>query len=115
MLAGVDSPLTPFAVALHYEMQDFVSAGFTPLEALRAATINPAKVMGAAAHIGTLEPGKLADMVIVDGNPLVDIRDTIKVRRVIKNGEMLTLEQLLDVPHPMSTARQTIAVEEHTH
>jgi imidazolonepropionase-like amidohydrolase len=97
IIAGVDSPLTPYATALHYELQDYVAAGMTPYEALQTATINTAMLIGVGKDLGSIEVGKLADMVVVDGNPLVDIKDTLRVRTVIKNGEVFTLEQLLDV------------------
>lgn len=98
LIAGVDSPLTPYAAALHIELQDYVAAGLTPLEALRTATINIATLMGAEKDLGTLEVGKLADLVIVDGNPLVNIADTLRVRTVMRSGEVFTIEQLLQVP-----------------
>jgi hypothetical protein len=100
LIAGVDSPLTPFATALHVELQDYVAAGLTPFEALETATINTAKLMGVGADLGTLEAGKLADLVIVDGNPLVNIADTLRVRKVIANGTLYTVEQLLARPTP---------------
>ena len=59
-------------------------AGMSNFDALKAATVNPAKALGLDA--GTIEPGKLADLVVVDGNPLVDIANTHKVKRVIANG-----------------------------
>ncbi len=98
IIAGVDSPLTPYGTALHFELQDYVAAGLTPFEALKTATINIATVMGAAGDLGTLEVGKLADIVIVDGNPLTNIADTLRVRTVIKNGEVFTVDELLKVP-----------------
>ena len=98
LIAGVDSPLTPYGTALHLELEDLVAAGLTPFEALKTATINTAALMGAGADLGTVVPGKLADLVIVDGNPLVNIADTRRVRKVVRNGEVLTLERLLDVP-----------------
>jgi Tol biopolymer transport system component/imidazolonepropionase-like amidohydrolase len=98
IIAGVDSPLTPYATALHFELQDYVAAGLTPFEALKTATINIATLMGAAADLGTLEVGKLADMVLVDGNPLTNIADTLRVRTVIKNGEIFAIEDLMRVP-----------------
>jgi Tol biopolymer transport system component/imidazolonepropionase-like amidohydrolase len=96
IIAGVDSPLTPYATALHIELQDYVAAGLSPFDALKTATINTATLLGAAADLGTLEPGKLADLVIVDGNPLVTIADTRRVRAVVKNGELFTIDRLLD-------------------
>jgi imidazolonepropionase-like amidohydrolase len=95
LIAGVDSPLSPFGTALHTELRDYVAAGLTPFDALKTATINPATLIGVAADLGTLEVGKLADLVVVDGNPLADINDTRRVRQVIKHGEVYTLEQLL--------------------
>jgi Tol biopolymer transport system component/imidazolonepropionase-like amidohydrolase len=95
LIAGVDSPLTPFASALHIEMEDFVNAGLPPIEAIRTATINPAILMGAGRDLGTIEAGKLADMIIVDGNPLADIRDTRRVVTVIKNGVVYEVDELI--------------------
>ena len=57
-------------------------------------------------HLGTIESGKLADMAIVEGNPLVNIRDTMRVRKAIKNGEVYALEDLLNVPRVPTTAVQ---------
>jgi imidazolonepropionase-like amidohydrolase len=74
------------------------------LQALKTATVNTAALLNAQSDLGTIEPGKLADMVIVEGNPLTNIRDTAKVRTVIKNGEVLTLEQLLSAPRPGATS-----------
>ena len=95
LVAGVDSPLTPFASALHVEIEDYVAAGLAPIDAIRTATINPAVLMGAGQDLGTVEPGKLADMIIVDGNPLADIRDTRRVVTVIKNGVVYEVDALI--------------------
>ena len=104
VIAGIDAPAIPYAVALHVELQDYVAAGLTPFEALRTATTNTASVLGAAAELGTLETGKLADIVIVDGNPLTNIADTMNVRTVIKNGEVYTPDQLIDLaPSPVTS------------
>ncbi len=96
IIAGIDSPLVPFAAPLHVEIHDFVALGMTPFEALQTATINPARLMGADAHLGTIEVGKLADMAIVDGNPLENIKDTLNVRAVVKNGEVFTVDELIE-------------------
>ena len=74
------------AVSLHWELEHFVAAGFTPLEVLRIATQQAAEAVGAQDDLGTLEPGKLADIVLLDNNPLEDIRNTQTIWRVIKGG-----------------------------
>jgi hypothetical protein len=98
IVAGVDAPLVPFGAALHTELAGYVAAGFTPFEALQTATMNTAKLLNAENDLGSIEVGKLADLVVVEGNPLVNIRDTMRVRTVIKNGEVFSMEQLLAVP-----------------
>ena len=66
----------------------------TPFEALKTATVNPAQALNLDA--GTIEAGKLADMVMVDGDPLVNIMSTHRVKRVIANGRVYGLDQLLN-------------------
>ena len=72
----------------HWEIWKFVRGGMPPLDALKTATVNPARYLGLDGDIGTIEPGKLADLLIVDGNPLEDIRDTDKVAYVMLNGRL---------------------------
>jgi len=98
IIAGVDAPLVPNGAALHTEIAGYVEAGFTPYEALQTATVNTAKLLNATKDLGTIEAGKLADLVIVDGNPLANIRDTMKVKTVIRDGEVLSLADLLAIP-----------------
>jgi imidazolonepropionase-like amidohydrolase len=62
------------------------AVGMTPLEAIRAATLTGAEAMGMQADIGSLEPGKLADLMVFDRNPLVDIKNTNSIRYVMKAG-----------------------------
>jgi Tol biopolymer transport system component/imidazolonepropionase-like amidohydrolase len=97
IVAGTD---TPNAINLHGELAAYVTAGMTPFEALKAATVNPAQAL--ALDAGTVEAGKLADLVIVDGDPLVNIGAAHKVRRVIANGRLYELNQLLN-QRPTST------------
>jgi Tol biopolymer transport system component/imidazolonepropionase-like amidohydrolase len=98
IIAGVDAPLVPNGVALHTELAGYVEAGLTPYEALQTATVNTARLLNAQDHLGTVDAGRLADLVIVEGNPLVNIRDTMRVRTVIRNGEVLRVEDLLAAP-----------------
>jgi imidazolonepropionase-like amidohydrolase/Tol biopolymer transport system component len=75
-------------LASHWEMWSFVRGGMTPLEALKAATVTPATHLGYIKDIGTIEAGKLADLVIMNANPLDDIRNTDKIDRVMLNGRL---------------------------
>ena len=81
----------------HWEMWAMASGGMTPHEVLRSATILGARQIGFATDLGSLEPGKMADLVVLGKNPLVDIRNTNTVRFVMKNGELFegdTLDQV---------------------
>ncbi len=75
-------------LATHWELWMFVQGGMTPLEALRAATIAPAEYLGLDGDIGSLAPGKLADLVVIDGNVTEDIRLSDKVTHVMLNGRL---------------------------
>jgi imidazolonepropionase-like amidohydrolase len=88
-LAGTDTPAGVYVFpgfSLHEELQRFVAAGFTPMEALQTATLNPAKFLGMEDRLGAVEKGKLADLVLLDANPLDDIRNTQKIAGVVANG-----------------------------
>lgn len=80
--------------SLHEELVFFVKAGFTPLEALQTATINPAKFLGKQAEFGTVAKGKIADLVLLDANPLDDIHNTQKIRGVVLAGHLFTRDEL---------------------
>ena len=105
IVAGVDAPLVPYGAALHTEIAGYVEAGFTPFQALQTATVNTARLLNAQDDLGTIEVGKLADLVIVEGNPLVNIRDTMRVRTVIKNGEVFAVTELLAGSAPPTPVR----------
>jgi imidazolonepropionase-like amidohydrolase len=96
-LAGTDTPPGVYifpGFSLHEELQRFVAAGFTPTEALQTATLNPAKFLGMEDRLGTIEKGKLADLVLLDANPLDDIRNTQKIAGVIANGRYFSRADL---------------------
>jgi hypothetical protein len=76
------------------ELYSYIQFGMTPYEALRAATVTPAELLQLDA--GSIQPGKLADIVLVEGNPLDDIANTRRVKRVITNGRMFTIDDLLN-------------------
>ena len=94
LLAGTDAPLTPVGLTTHKELEQAVQAGLTPFEALQMATTAPAELLGESTDLGSIEVGKLADMAIVDGNPLADIRNTRNVRQVIVNGRIYGPKEL---------------------
>jgi Tol biopolymer transport system component/imidazolonepropionase-like amidohydrolase len=107
VIAGTDSPINPYALSLLLELEHFVRGGLSPAEAIRTATTVPADAMGLGADLGTIEPGKLADLTVVDGNPLANIADLRRTRRVIKDGVLYELEGLLARPAPVAaTGRQ---------
>jgi imidazolonepropionase-like amidohydrolase len=95
LLAGSDSlDRYDFAgTGLHRELQVLVSAGLTPLEALQTATLNPAEFL-VLAKSGRISPGYLADLVLLDGDPTVDIANTVKVAAVVLHGRFLSREEL---------------------
>jgi len=82
------------AVSLHWELEYFVQAGIPPLEVLRIATQDAAAALGAEGELGSIEPGKLADIVLLDANPLENIRNTQSIWRTIKGGWVFDPEKL---------------------
>jgi imidazolonepropionase-like amidohydrolase len=108
-LAGTDTAPGVYifpGFSLHEELQRFVAAGFTPLEALQTATLNPATFLGIADRVGTVEKGKLADLVLLDDNPLDDIRNTQKITAVVANGRYLSRADLDRILTGVQTAAQ---------
>ena len=98
VIAGTDSPINPFGLSLLMELEHYVRGGLSPADAIRTATAVPAEAMGVGAELGTIEPGKLADLTIVDGNPLVNIGDIRRTRHVIKDGVLYEVDALLRGP-----------------
>ncbi len=89
IVAGTD---TPNAINLHGELMSYTMAGMSGFDVLKTATVNPAKALGLNA--GTIERGKLADLVVVSGNPIADIANAHKVVRVVANGRVFEVNQL---------------------
>jgi imidazolonepropionase-like amidohydrolase/Tol biopolymer transport system component len=84
-------------IGSHWELWSFVRGGMTPVEALRAGTIVAAQSLGMARDIGSLEPGKLADLVVLDADPTADIRNSDKVSRVMLGGRLYDAATLNEV------------------
>jgi hypothetical protein len=95
ILAGTDSPLVPYGLGLHVELDAYVHAGMTPFQALQTATVNAAQALGLADELGTIQPGKVADLAFISGDPLLDIRNTRAVKRVMKGGRVFMINDLI--------------------
>ena len=95
--AGSDAgnPGTFHGPAIHRELELLVQAGLAPAEALAAATVNAARVVSRFADLGAIEPGKLADLVVLEASPLADIRNTSRIALVVKDGRALRPDEIL--------------------
>jgi imidazolonepropionase-like amidohydrolase len=103
LLAGSDSSATnPYTFpgwSLHQELELFVASGLSPMEALQTATRNPARFLNELDSNGTVEAGKTASLVLLNANPLADIRNTQKIDSVVLKGKLLAradLDKLLE-------------------
>jgi imidazolonepropionase-like amidohydrolase len=81
-------------VSLHDELTLLVKAGLTPMEALQAAPLNPARFLGMEKDLGTVQRGKIADLVLLEANPLDDVGNTRRIAAVVMNGRFLSREWL---------------------
>ncbi|MBV8515630.1 MAG: PD40 domain-containing protein, partial [Acidobacteria bacterium] len=96
-LVGVGSHGQLQGLGYHWEMWMLASGGMTPMEVLRCATVNGSKIIGRPDDLGSIQPGKLADLIIMDKNPLDDIHNTNTIHWVMKNGEMFEGDTLNQV------------------
>lgn len=100
ILAGTDTanPLCYPGFGLHEELRYLVKSGLTPMQALQTATLNPARFFAKEEVLGTVEQGKIADLVLLDANPLEDIENTTKIAAVVQGGKLYprpSLDQML--------------------
>lgn len=112
LLTSTDGRL--FGFDLHDEIVELVKAGLTPMQALQAGSRNPADYFGMLDSLGTIEKGKLADLVVLDANPLDSISNVNRINAVIVNGRLLdrpTLDrlqaQMKETANPKRTSSQT--------
>lgn len=96
-LIGVGAHGDTPGLGTHWELHAYVEGGWKPAEALWAATMGSAAAIGRDAQLGSLEAGKLADLVVLDADPLADIQNTLAIRYVVKNGRIYEDEGLKEV------------------
>lgn len=99
ILAGTDdaNPYSFLGFGLHDELAMLVEAGVTPMQALQAATLNPAKFFNQLESLGTIKKGKLADLVLLDANPLENIRNSRRINAVVLNGRYFSKDALEEI------------------
>lgn len=95
VFTGTDSPLDYVGLAVHGNLRPLVEYAFSPYEALLTATRLPAEHLGVDDDLGTIESGKLADMVLIDGSPLERIEDALQVEMTMKNGDLYSIQDLV--------------------
>ena len=113
VLAGSDTFLSVPGLSLHRELALLCDAGFTPLQAISIATRDNAEFLGKGAELGTISPGKLADILVVSANPLVDICNTQQVALVIKDGQIVDTSYHANyaIPTPKPTLKRPLWLE----
>jgi len=95
LVTGTDSPFVPYGPGLHAELRLYERAGLEPWQVLRAATTRSAQAAGVGAELGRIAPGMLADLVVIDGDPLATLKDADNVVLTIKGGRRFEMGQLL--------------------
>ena len=96
MVTGTDSPFVPYGAGLHAELRLYELAGLSPEQILHAATAKSAIAAGVSDDLGTISAGKIADIVVVSGDPLAKIADADNVTMTVKNGYRYSIEALLN-------------------
>ncbi len=95
IVTGSDAPVSPPGLGLHAELRLLAATGLQPFQVLGMATREAARALGAAQQLGQLKPGMLADLVLVDGDPLQDIRDTVRIVATISRGHVYPADSLM--------------------
>ncbi|MEV0224917.1 amidohydrolase family protein [Streptomyces sp. NPDC050704] len=107
---GTDQPLVPVGLSLHLGLRALHRGGLSPAAALRTATVLPARLFGVDDHLGTVEPGRLADLTVVDGDPFTDFDTLVRTVSVLRGGVPYTTDDLVAAYEP--TARRAAGDEE---
>jgi hypothetical protein len=108
---GTDQPLVPVGLSLHLGLRALHRGGLSAAEALRTATVLPARLFGLDRDLGTVEEGRLADLTVVDGDPFADFDTLVRTVAVLRGGVPYTTEELTAAFEPVSG--QKVASEEH--
>lgn len=108
---GTDQPLVPVGLSLHLGLRALHRGGLSPAQALRTATVLPARIFGADRDLGTLEEGRLADLTVVDGDPFTDFATLVRTVAVLRGGVPYTTEELTAAFEP-TTRRPAMAGED---
>jgi hypothetical protein len=97
LLAGTDAPepLVAPGLSMHQELELLVESGLTPAAAITAATTNNARILKQDKNLGTIEAGKIADLVLLAGDPLADIRNTRRITKVVRSGRVIDPDEVL--------------------
>jgi imidazolonepropionase-like amidohydrolase len=96
LAVGTDAPLVPAGLSLHLALRALHTHGFSPAQALLCATAAPARLFGVEDDLGTVEPGKIADLTVVDGNPFTDFGSLPRTRLVLRDGVAHYQSDLVD-------------------
>jgi hypothetical protein len=97
---GTGTDIWQIPTGVHMELEQLVAAGLPPIEAIHAGTGNAARILGAEKDLGTIEAGKWADLVLLDADPTVDIRNTRRIWQVVKSGQLVDRAAIVKVMKP---------------
>ena len=97
---GTGTDIWQIPIGVHMELEQLVAAGLTPVQAIHAGTGGAAHILGADKDLGTIEVGKWADLVLLDADPLADIRNTRRIWKVLQYGQLVDRSAILKVVRP---------------
>ena len=106
---GTGTDIWQIPTGVHMELEEFVASGMSPAQAIRAATSGSAHILGADTDVGTIEVGKQADLVLLDADPLTDIRNTRRIASVIKGGRLVDRPSIVTSGKPYAIRRHRMS------